>query len=135
MKYSNIIGSLAALLVFWACTQKWVYIETPDKYLTGLKSTVDNNLFGRPGILHITLLSMAILFFMIPRIWAKRINFLITALNLAWAIRNFFAIGMTCRVGTCPHREAGIYLMFIGSIVVFAMALLPKLPISQNKES
>jgi hypothetical protein len=127
MKYSNIIGLLGALLVIWACTQKWVYIETPDKYLSGLHSTVDNNLFGKPGKLHIFLLAISIVLFLIPRIWAKRINFLTTALNLAWSIRNFFAIGMTCRIGTCPSKEFGIYLMFFGSILVFIMALVPKL--------
>jgi hypothetical protein len=117
------------LLVIWACTQKWVYIETPDKYLTGLKSTVENNLFGRPGLLHINLAILSFLFFLIPKLWAKRLNFVTTALALAWGIRNFFAIGMTCRVGICPTKEIGIYIVFIGSILIFIMSLLPKLEV------
>ncbi len=122
------------LLVIWACTQKWVYIETPDKYLGGLTSTVDNNLFGRPGLLHINLAILSILFFLIPKLWAKRFNFVITALNIAWAIRNFFAIGMTCRVGICPIKEMPIYVIFFGSFIIFIMALLPKLEITNGSQ-
>jgi hypothetical protein len=133
MKYSNKIGLLSALLLIWACTQKWVTIETAEKYLTGFNSTTDNNIFGRPGKLHWALCFIAAAFFAIPKVWAKRTNLFITALNLAFGIRNFFAIGMTCRGGVCPTKETGIYIIFICSILMFIMSLLPKLEIKENK--
>jgi hypothetical protein len=132
MKYSNIIGALLGAILIWACTQKWVYIDSPEKYISGFKSTVDNNLFGRPGMLHVYLTGIAIVLFLIPKLWAKRLNFLFTALNFAWALRNFYAIGVLCRMGTCPEKQLGLYLIIICSLGIFIMSLLPKLEIKKS---
>ncbi len=129
MKYSNIIGLLSCLVVIWACTQKWVYIDDPMYYMGGLTSTVKNNEFGSPGKLHIFLVSIITILFIIPKIWAKRTSFVFNALNVAFAIRNFFAIGMTCRAGECPTILPALYIIFIGSIVIFIMSLLPKIEV------
>lgn len=134
MRYSNIIGLISALVLIWACTQKWVYINSPEYYLSGFESTLKQNNFGRPGKLHLYLSIIASILFIIPKIWAKRTNFVFTALNVAWGVRNFFAIGLTCRAGICPNRELGIYLVFICSIIMFVMALLPKLAVTPTKK-
>jgi hypothetical protein len=134
MKYSNWVGLVAILLTCWACTQKWVFVNSPEFYLTGFKSTVQNNPFGSPGKLHLIFGAIAGLLFIIPKVWAKRTNFVFTALNLAWGIRNFFAIGLTCRAGTCPTIQPGLYVIFICSIIIFIMSLLPKLDVKPTKE-
>ncbi len=132
MKYSNIIGVLFSAILIWACTQKWVYIDSPEKYISGFKSTVENNLFGRPGMLHVFLTSITILLFIIPKLWAKRLNFLFTALNFAWALRNFYAIGVLCRMGTCPEKQLGLYLVLACSVILLIMSLIPKLEIKKQ---
>jgi hypothetical protein len=134
MKYSNYIGIIACLLLMYACTLHWIYIGTPEHFLTGFTNNVDNNPFGKPGKLHVFFSGIALLFFAIPKVWAKRTAPIITALNLAFGIRNFFAIGMTCRAGVCPHKELGIYLIFICSIIIFLMSLLPKMQVQSNEE-
>jgi hypothetical protein len=133
MKYSNIIGIVAALFLMYACTEKWIYIEQPEFYLTGFKSTTVDNIFGRPGILHIAFCLIAIVLFIIPKVWAKRTNFVFTALNLAWGIKNFSAIGFTCRGGICPTALWPMYVILICSITIFVMSLLPKLEVKQTK--
>ncbi len=135
MKYTTILGTAISLLVLYACTLQWIYLETPDKYITGFTSTTDNNPFGKPALLHFYFLVPAILLFITPRIWAKRVNFIFGALNVAWAIRNFFAIGMTCRVGICPTKLTGIWIIFVGSIIIFILTLVPKIALKPSKES
>ena len=104
-----------------------MYVDDPIYYMGGLTSTVKNNEFGSPGKLHIFLISIIIVLLIIPKIWAKRTNFVFNGLNVAFAIRNFFAIGMTCRAGDCPTIYPTLYIIFIGSIVIFIMSLLPKI--------
>jgi len=50
---------------------------------------------------------MYLLFTFIPRVWAKRWNLLIVALNISWAARNYFIIS-ACSGGECPEKKSGI---------------------------
>jgi hypothetical protein len=120
--------------LFFACSQKWLYINNPETYLTGFESTVTNNPFGKPGKLHVALGVLSAILFLTPRVWAKRTNLVFTALNLAWAMRNFFAIGLSCRGGICPTPTWAIYAVFISSILIFIMSLLPKLAVPVKKD-
>jgi hypothetical protein len=129
MKYSQTIGVVAGIILIYLCFQKWVYIESPDKYLTGFKSTTAQNPFRSAGKLHVLFGGLSILFFAIPKLWAKRTNFLFVALNLAWAARNLFAIGLTCRLGVCPTALWPLYGLFSMALVMFIMSLLPKLKV------
>jgi len=62
---------------------------------------------------------------LIPKIWAKRINIFIAAINLALAIKNYILFTM-CREGICPEKKAGIYLLLLVSIFLLAMTFFPK---------
>jgi hypothetical protein len=68
----------------------------------------------------------------VARIWAKRLNLLITAMNMAWAIRNFFIIS-ACGGGECPDKNNGIYLMLIASIIMLVSSLFPDIKLSSEK--
>lgn len=127
MKYSQLIGIALCASLVYCCTLPLVYIDTPDQYLAGFTSTVKNNPFGKPGKLHLAFCVLSVALFAIPKVWAKRTNFTITGLNLAWAMRNFFAVGLSCRGGICPTATWAIYALFISSILIFVMSLLPKL--------
>jgi hypothetical protein len=131
MKYSNIIGIILCGLLVYVCTLHWLYIETPDKFFSGFDSNVVENQFRKPGKLHLYFCIIASILFAIPKIWAKRTNFVFTALNLAWAIRNFFGIGLSCRGGLCPTLLPAFYILFISSILIFIMSLLPKLELKK----
>lgn len=124
MKYSNYIGVIAAITLVCFCFAPWVYIEAIKTTITGLETTHTN--FGKPGLVHITLAFFSIILFLIARVWAKRTNLFVVALNFAWSIRNFFLITQ-CELGECPEKKLGIYAIVLVSAVILLMGLLPKI--------
>jgi hypothetical protein len=132
MKYSQWIGVLIALLVIMACFLPWMEVPGTGKLVTGMNNMGTN--LGKPGKLNIILSSIAVVLFIIPKIWAKRTNLIFCALGMAWAFRNFLLYAR-CEMGTCPQRKYGIYLLLIGSILMLVAALLPdvKLPVPKKE--
>lgn len=128
MKYSHWIGLAAALVVAIGSYQPWVTISALSHAITGMDGTGTN--FGKPAKLHLIFCVIAAIFFLIPRVWAKRFNWLFCAMNLAWAARNFLLYAR-CEMGTCPERELGLYLVLLGSVVMLAMALFPDMKVKK----
>ena len=129
MKYSNYIGVVAAILLISCCFIPWVYIESINTIITGLKAEHTN--YGKPGILHIAFSLLSIIFFLIPTVWAKRTNLFIGAFNFAWGIRNFLLI-THCAFGECPHKRFGIYAILLLSIVIMVMTTIPKVELKDE---
>lgn len=116
------VGLCAGLLLAIGCWLPWVIIESKNLVITGMY-TVGTS-YGKPGVLHLVFLSFFLLFTLIPKIWAKRFNLLVVALNASWMIRNFFIIGI-CRGGECPVRQNGLYLVALASTLMLIAALFP----------
>jgi hypothetical protein len=123
MKYSNYVGVIAALILIGCCFLPWVYIDSIKTTITGLQT--DPTRYGKPGILHIAFCVLAIIFFLIPALWAKRTNLFIGAFNFAWGIRNFLII-THCEFGECPQKRIGIYAILLLSLVIMVMTTIPK---------
>lgn len=123
MKYSQQIGAILALIVIGACFIPWSYIPSLDATITGMYTATTD--FGKPGILHIAFSTLAFILFLIPKLWCKRTNIFITAINLAWAFKNYMLYSM-CSGGDCQQKKAGIYIVLGCSIVMIVMAMLPK---------
>ena len=125
-------GFTAAILLIVSCFTPWVFIESGNITVSGIDATGTN--FGKPGYFNLLMTFFFLLFHFIQKVWAKRTNLLVTALNLGWAIRNYFIISM-CRGGDCPEKESGIYLMLIASLIMIVSALFPdvKLPGEKKK--
>lgn len=128
MKYSHWIGLAAILVVVIGCYQPWVSIPTLSHPITGMDGTGTN--FGKPAKLHLIFCAITGIFFLIPRVWAKRCNWLFCAMNLAWAARNFLLYAR-CEMGTCPERELGLYLVLLGSVVMLVAALFPDMKVKK----
>jgi hypothetical protein len=116
------IGTAAAILLIIACFMTWVIIPSKNITVSGIDAA--GTTFGRPGYFHFITTFFFLLFTFIPRIWAKRANLLVTALNMAWAVRNYFVITM-CREGDCPEKHVAIYLIVLASLFMLVSALLP----------
>jgi hypothetical protein len=129
MKYSQIIGIVAALALIGICFMPWVTIPGKQIILTGLKT--EGTSFGKPGLFLIYFSVPAILFFAIPRIWAKRTNIFIVTLVFAWTIRNFILLS-TCMAGECPAKHAGLYLQMITAFIMLLMTFFPKVELKKN---
>src|SRR3954470_2477504 len=126
MKYSNLIGSGAAIALIAFCFVPWTYIMSIQTTITGLSS--GNTGFGKPGIIHIFLCVFSIVLFCLHKVWAKRSNLFVVTLNLTWSIRNFFVVTQ-CQMGECPEKKLGIYAIIILSFILLVMGLLPKMEV------
>ncbi len=89
--------------------------------------------FGKPGFAHFVLTGLLLFFSFVPRLWAKRLNLVIGALNLAWAIRNFMVMSR-CEGGECPEKQWGLYLALVASVALMISTFLPELNIGQADE-
>lgn len=126
MKYAQTIGFIAALFAIGTCFMPWIFIESKSITVTGFASTGTN--FGKPGLFIVYTCSVAAILFLIPKIWAKRINVFIAAFAMCWAIRNYLILS-ACFGGECPQKRTGLFLLLAATIVVMVMALLPKMKV------
>jgi len=131
MKHSQTIGIVLCLILFYFTTLPLVVIDTNHITVTGWSSTGTN--FGLPGKFIMYIGTLAIIFFALPFIWAKRFNMAFAALLIAWTIRNFIVLS-TCQMGECPHKQFALYACIVVSFGILIMTFLPKikLPTSNN---
>jgi hypothetical protein len=131
MKYSQWIGIAAAALLVAACYMPWAYFPDLGKEFTGFFS--EQNRYGRPGrILTFFSVAMALLF-LIPKVWAKRINMVVAAITIAFAIRSFMLF-TACYRGICPEKRIGVFLVLLAATITLAATLLPDLAIRQEQQ-
>lgn len=130
MRYSKWIGLVAALLYIIGCFLPWVIIRSKDIVVTGLSAEGTN--FGSPGYMGIVLAVLFLVFNFTQRIWAKRINLAVVALQVGWAVRNFYILS-ACRV-ECPERQTGLYLQLATAVIMLVVALFPDMKIPAAKE-
>jgi hypothetical protein len=124
MKYSQWIGILAALGLGIVCYFPWTWYPDLNTYFTGFYS--HENMYGKPYKAFWALGGLAILFFAINRVWAKRVNLLICAFLVAYAVRIFF-VYTACYKGICPEKQFGIWVVIFAPITMLVMAFLPKM--------
>ncbi|HLK28506.1 MAG TPA: hypothetical protein VKT28_07995 [Puia sp.] len=129
MKYSNYIGIAAALLLIVACFLPWAYYSDIDKTFTGFFS--EQNRYGKPGKLLIAFSVLSILFFIIPKIWAKRLNLFVATLTVAFSVRSFMLFS-GCYRGYCPEKKIGLFLILICAIVMLISSLLPNMKLKEK---
>ncbi len=88
--------------------------------------------FGKPALMHFYLLPAMFVLFLVPKIWAKRINPFVGAINFAWAFRNLLLLS-TCRNGECPEKTSMLYVYFFSALIVLIMSMLPRIKTSSSK--
>jgi hypothetical protein len=120
MRSMRWLAILFAVIVIVACFFPWVNIESKNVFFGGFRSNSDT--FGKPGILHSFLCGIIILFLLINRIWSLRTCFFISAINAAWAFRNFLLIA-ACSGGECPTRLPALYAL-LGSSILLVVSIL-----------
>ncbi|MCH5597243.1 hypothetical protein [Niabella ginsengisoli] len=125
MNRSLLITIIGAVLLIAACLMPWMRIEDPAITISGVDTA--GTRYGKPALTHFILVGLILLCSFIPRVWAKRVNLLFAALNLAWGIRNFGVI-TRCEGGVCPEKLLGIYLLLLACIVLMITALFPNEP-------
>lgn len=130
MKYSQSIGIVLALALTGICFIPWSYIPSIQTTLTGMSTGATQ--FGRPGVLTIVFSLTSAVLFLVPRIWSKRLNVIVAAIGLSWAVRNYLLLS-ACLMGECPEKKAGLYLLLLLTSGVMLMSLIPKLAVSDKQ--
>jgi len=123
------IGVLSTAGLIIACFYPWVFIESENISITGMSAAILK--LGKPAYFHFLMAGFYLFFHFTARIWAKRWNLLVAALNLAWAIRNFFLVS-ACAAGECPQKKWGLYLLLISSVFMMLAALFPKITLKDE---
>ena len=123
MKYAVYTGIAAALLLIVFCFIPWAYYPDLHENFTGFYSKQNN--YGKPGKTFIFLSLISIVLFLVPKIWAKRVNQVVCVLIFAYAMKNYF-IYAACYLGICPEIRMGLIGMLIFSLVILISSLLSK---------
>lgn len=131
MKYTNYIGVFAALLLAVACYLPWAYYPDLDKTFNGFFS--EQGRYGRPGRAIIVMDAICVLLFLLPKIWAKRLNIVIVAMVLAFCVRNYLLF-TSCYRGICPEKKIGIYFIVISSLIMMVSSMLPHMKLKEGEK-
>lgn len=126
------IGLGAAILLIASCFTPWVIIVSKNITISGIDATGTN--FGKPGYFNLLMTAFFLFFHFVPRVWAKRANLIAGALNLAWAIRNYFVLS-SCLAGICPEKKAGLYLVVAAAVIMMIAVLFPSMQLPQQKKN
>ena len=126
------IGVMAAILLIVSCFTPWVIIESKAITVSGIDATGTN--YGKPGYFHFIFSFFFLLFTFIQKVWAKRFNLLVVAVNVAWAAKNYFLL-TACAGGECPVSQIGLWLMLFASGVMLISSFFPDIEIKQEQKS
>jgi len=120
MRFSKWPAILAAVMLVAACFYPWVVIGSKQIYIGGFHSNVSD--YGKPGIVHLFLCTLCVVFLWVRKAWSLRAAFFISAINIAWAARNFFIIS-ACQGGVCPQKQPALYIVAVSSILLTLLIL------------
>jgi hypothetical protein len=121
LKYASATGIFAGLFLIFFCFLPWAYYPDLHQNFTGFYS--EQNQYGKPGKTFIFLSVISILFFLIPRIWAKRANQVVSVLIFAYALKSYFMYA-ACYIGICPVIKIGLIGMPVFSFIILLSSLM-----------
>lgn len=129
MRWMKWTGLAAAVVLIISCFYTWVVITTKNIVVTGVDATGTH--FGKPGYFNLLFTFLFLVFTFTPRIWAKRINLVVCAFNMAWAVRNYFVVS-TCRAGECPEKHLALYLLVAASLLMLVSSFFPDMKLKEK---
>ena len=124
------LGITACIVLIMSCFMPWAYYADLKQYFIGFYSF--QNEYGRPGKFLVLVAVIALVFMLLPKLWAKRANLFLCALGVGYTIKTYILFG-SCYNNYCPEKQVGIYLMLISSVVMLAATIFPELKVSGRK--
>lgn len=121
MQVMRWVGILAAIILVIACFFPWVTIESKNILVSGVEA--DGTNYGKPGYFHLFIIAFYLPFMLINKVWGRRVSVVLCALNLGWAIRNFFIL-TSCQGGECPVKHNAIYVVVVAAILMLVGCVL-----------
>jgi phosphatidylglycerophosphate synthase len=131
VKYLHWLGIIACITLIVSCFLPWVYYADINQNFTGFYSY--KNQYGRPGKFLVALGAVALLFMLLPKVWAKRANLFICALLLAYAVKSYILFS-SCYNNYCPQKLFSLYLMVFCTVIMLVAAIFPKMKMGEAKK-
>jgi hypothetical protein len=123
------IGLTACIVLIISCFMPWAYYADLQKNFTGFYS--EQNEYGKPGMFLVPLAIIIFAFMLLPKIWAKRTNLFLGALEISYAVKSF-VLFTSCYNAYCPERKAGIYVMLFSTIFMMLAAIFPAVKLKES---
>ncbi len=124
------VGLLACVALAISCFMPWAYYADINQTFTGLYSY--KNEYGKPGFFMIGVAILAMLFILLPKLWAKRVNMFLCALLVGYSIKTYVMF-TSCYNTYCPQKLPGIYLMLGATVVMLLAAIFPHFKIDKKE--
>lgn len=124
IKIIHSLGIVACIALIISCFLPWTYYADLNQHFTGFYSYGNN--YGKPGKFLIVAGAAALLFMLLPKIWAKRVNLFLCALTVGYTIKTY-VLFVSCYNSYCPEKLPGIYLMLFSSVMILVASVFPRL--------
>lgn len=129
VKYLHWLGVLACATLIVSCFLPWVHYADINQDFTGFYSY--QNQYGKPGKFLIALGGVALIFMLLPKVWAKRANLFICALLLAYAVKTYILFS-SCYNNYCPQKLFSLYLMVFCTVLMLVASIFPKMEVKDK---
>ena len=121
MNWRSWAGIVSCLVLIAAGFMHWAWYPDIQQYFTGWHS--EQNYYGKPGKVMTIFAVLAMLFFLVNKNWSKRLNLVLAAINLGYAIKSYILFSMSYD-GFVPKASMGLYLMVLASLAYAVFAVL-----------
>lgn len=124
----RIVGFIACIAMVLNCFMPWVYITSLQETFTGFHVTrfPSGTYYGRAGIFLTILTAVIFVFMLMPLLWAKRANLLLSALLFAYSIRTYI-IFTSALFENEISKKPGIYLQMVFAFLILLSSAFPTL--------
>jgi hypothetical protein len=123
LKYAAHIGIAASLLLIVCCFFPLAYYPDLKENFTGFYSR--QNQYGKPGVTFVFLSVIAIVLFLIPKLYAKRANQFVGVLIFTYALKTFILFSSSY-FSIHPQIKWGLIGMMIFSVTILICCLLSR---------
>jgi hypothetical protein len=124
LKHAAFTGIAAALILIPLCFLPWAFYPDLQENFTGFYSS--HNHYGKPGKALIFLSVLSIIFFLIPKVWAKWTNQVTGVILFAYALKTYILFS-SCYHTICPQVKFALPAVLGSALVVLVSTLLSKL--------
>src|SRR5690606_12181737 len=113
LRFNNLIhwaGLASCALLIIACFLPWVYFNSIDTTFTGFKviEFPNGTYYGKAGNIILPITAFILIFMLVSKVWAKRVNLFLASFLLAFSIRSYIVFTSSLFDGEVD-KKIGIY--------------------------
>lgn len=129
VKILHWLGIAACIALIVSCFMPWAYFADLNQTFNGFYSY--QNEYGKPGKFLVGMGTIALVFILLPKVWAKRANLFVCSLLLAYAIKTYILYG-SCYNNYCPEKLFWVYIMLFMPFIILMAAVFPNVKMGEE---